>query len=112
MRRNKEQLPQHIPAGETPTIRLHHMVHGDFIFAGTYAEAGVHKAYMNAYGAVSVVATNGELLGILPSEFEWVTGKPTRWGHGDARTVYIIEPYSGDWTTDSFYERKRAEAAS
>lgn len=49
-------LTQTIPKDETPTIRLLHDVRGNYIFAGTKAPAGIHKAYMNMYGAVSVEA--------------------------------------------------------
>lgn len=109
--REPRQVPQHIPAGEIPTVRVLKHVCGDLVFRGTVAGPGIHKAYMNAYGAVSIEATtNGELLGLYPGEFEWVSGKPTRWGHGDKNTIYIIEPYEGEWTTDSFYARKRTEA--
>lgn len=47
-------------------------IHGDFPFQHVCAPAGVHDAYMNPYGAVSVIATNGEMLGIKPNEFEWL----------------------------------------
>jgi len=110
--RERREVPQHIPAGETPTVRVLKHVCGDLIFCGTAAGPGVHKAYMNAYGAVSIEAGNGKLLGLYPSEFEWVSGKPTRWGHGDKHTIYVIEPYEGDWTTESFYKRQRMEATA
>ena len=95
---------QIIPEGETPTVRLKHDVHGDLIFAATVAPAGVYKAYMNQYGAVSVEASNGKLLGIRPHEMEWVEGKPSEWCNGDDVT-YLIEPYEGDWTLDAFEQK-------
>jgi len=98
---NPRYLTQSIPEGQTPTIRLLHFIRGDFCFAGTFAEPGIHKAYMNRYGAVSVIAENGRLLGVMPSEMEWVSGEPSRWGHSDRNTVYVIEPYEGDWTLDA-----------
>jgi hypothetical protein len=110
--REPSHIPQHIPEGEVPTVRTNSTVRGDYVFAKTYALPGVHKAYMNAYGAVSIVAENGELLGLFPSEFEWVSGKPSRWGHGDKSTIYVIEPYEGDWTTDSFYAREASGAST
>lgn len=113
----KQFLPQHIPAGEVPTIRLKNHVRGDLIFARTVAGPGVHKAYMNRYGAVGVIASNGELLGLYPREFEWVEGKPSHWCEGDKRTAYFIEPYEGDWTHEAAYAQQeilkaKARAAS
>lgn len=34
------------------------------------AEAGEHDCYSNKWGAISVRASNGKLLGIRPTEFE------------------------------------------
>lgn len=42
----------------------------------TIAEPGVYDAYCNKYGAVSVIAGNGEMLGLKPNEFQWLTEKP------------------------------------
>ena len=39
----------------------------------TVAEPGVYEPYVNPHGAVSVVASNGKLLGLKPGEFEWLT---------------------------------------
>ncbi len=48
-------------------------VRGDFpIGHNTIASAGVYLPKLNRHGAVSVVASNGELLGIKPNEFEWL----------------------------------------
>ena len=47
-------------------------VHGDFPFDNTVAPAGVYEPSVNPHGAVSVEATNGELLGIKPDEYEWL----------------------------------------
>lgn len=96
-------LEQKIPEGETPTIRLLRDVRGDLAFS-TVARAGVHKAYLNRLGAVSVIAENGQILGIKPDEFEWISGKPSRWGHGTRRTFYEITPYDGDWTMEAASE--------
>jgi hypothetical protein len=102
---------QTTPKGETPTVRLLHDVRGDWAFAGTVAPAGVHKAYMNQYGAVSVEATNGKLLGIRPHEMEWVEGKPSMWCCGDGNS-YVIEPYEGDWTLDAFNKKATTQFSS
>ncbi|MDP2730301.1 MAG: hypothetical protein Q8O55_07455 [Dehalococcoidales bacterium] len=53
-------------------VRLPKTVRGDFPFNQTKAEPGVYDAYINPHGAVSVMASNGELLGVKPGEFEWV----------------------------------------
>ena len=46
---------------------------GDFPFGHhTVAPAGVYIPEINPHGAVSVVASNGELLGLKPGEFEWL----------------------------------------
>ncbi|WP_027178803.1 hypothetical protein [Maridesulfovibrio bastinii] len=100
----KNFLPQTIPAGETPVVKLLHDVPGEYCFAGTVARAGEHKAYLNQYGAVSVIAENGHGLGIFPNEMEWVSGKPTHWGEGSKNTIYRIEPYEGDWTLEALWE--------
>lgn len=94
-------LEQHIPAGETPTVYIPHAVRGDLIFGDTVALPGVHTAFMNRYGAVSVMAGNGRLLGLRPGEFEWVSGKPSHWCEGDKLTWYVITPYEGDWTHEA-----------
>jgi len=50
-------------------------VRGDFPFQATHAPAGVYDAYVNPHGAVSVIATNGKMLGIKPNEFQWLDGE-------------------------------------
>jgi hypothetical protein len=37
-----------------------------------YVNPGEHEPYMNRHGAVSVVAANGDLIGLKPDEFYWV----------------------------------------
>ena len=74
-----------------PTIRLIRRISADFPFlcdkskSIPSAEAGEHRAYMNHYGAVSVL-TPGGLLGVKPSEFEWVRDEPPTWGHQETAT--------------------------
>jgi hypothetical protein len=53
-------------------VQLPHPVHGDGPFRDTRANAGIYIAHHNRYGAVSVEASNGRLLGVKPAEFEWV----------------------------------------
>lgn len=58
---------------KTKRIILLHDVRGDFPIAHhVVAPAGVYNAHVNPHGAVSVEATNGELLGVKPGEFEWM----------------------------------------
>jgi hypothetical protein len=94
-------LKHRVPVGETPAVLLRFTVRGDLIFSGTCAHPGEHKAYMNRYGAVSVMATNGRLLGLRPGEFEWVSGKPAQWGEGGKHSTYVLDPYEGDWTHEA-----------
>ena len=49
-------------------------VRGDWpIGHNTIAEPGVYDAYVNPHGAVSVKTESGQLLGLKPSEFEWIS---------------------------------------
>lgn len=73
--------PRFIPS----RVRLATVVRGDFPFNGTMQRAGDHDCECNGYGAVSVRATNGKVLGLRPGEFEpleWVENP--RWKAGDA----------------------------
>ncbi len=56
-----------------PIVRLPGQVHGDWLYAATHAPAGLYVAELNPNGAASVRATNGNMLGIKPAEFEWLT---------------------------------------
>ncbi len=54
-------------------IRLPEPVHGDWPFDAVRAPAGVYEACHNPLGAVSVKTAKGEMLGVKPDEFEWIT---------------------------------------
>ncbi|MEO7716288.1 MAG: DUF5131 family protein [Capsulimonas sp.] len=54
-------------------IRLPVGVRSDIPFNAAYAPAGVYRAQRNPYGALSVVVTNGKLLGVTPDEYEVVS---------------------------------------
>lgn len=58
-------------------IRLPERVYSDLPFGQrTFAEAGIHEiADMNPHGAISVRDNEGQLLGIKPSEYEFVWSK-------------------------------------
>lgn len=43
---------------------------------GYYADAGEHDCHSNQYGALSVKASNGQMLGVKPGEFEVVAWRP------------------------------------
>ena len=63
----EDRAPKWVPS----RVRLAVLVHGDFpIGHRTIAEAGDHDCDSNRWGAVSVRATNGLMLGIKPREFE------------------------------------------
>lgn len=71
-----------------PTVRLVRRVTADIPFLASVAHPGKppavalpgeHRAYMNHYGAVSVLTPGGSL-GVKPAEFAWVHGEPPDWG--------------------------------
>jgi hypothetical protein len=43
---------------------------------GYYADAGEHDCHSNQYGAISVKAANGKMLGIKPGEFNVIAWRP------------------------------------
>jgi hypothetical protein len=56
----------------THKIRLPRMVRSDMpVGPISLAPAGLHVGYANRYGAMSVIDCNGELLGVMPWEFEY-----------------------------------------
>jgi hypothetical protein len=62
-----KRMPLWVPC----LVRLHADVRGDFpIGHRSVVAAGVHQAFSNAWGAISVVAADGQRLGIKPAEFE------------------------------------------
>ena len=73
------EAPPYVPA----RVTLHSRVRGDGPFADTFADAGEHDCESNRWGAISVRATNGKMLGVKPAEFDVVAwrsngrGKPT-----------------------------------
>lgn len=62
------EAPPYVPA----RVTLHSRVRGDGPFAGTFADAGEHDCESNRWGAISVRATNGKMLGVKPAEFDVV----------------------------------------
>jgi len=62
------EAPPYVPA----RVKLHARVRGDGPFAGTFADAGEHDCECNQWGAISIRATNGEMLGVRPAEFDVV----------------------------------------
>lgn len=66
----RRERPAYVPA----TIRLLHDVRGDAPLGHrSVARAGKHECECNQFGAVSVRAEDGHMLGIRPAEFEPVT---------------------------------------
>ena len=75
----EKRAPKWVPS----RVLLPCQVRGDFpVGHATMAEAGEHDCDSNRWGAVSVRATNGQMLGVRPAEFE-----PLEWrkneGHND-----------------------------
>ena len=67
------------PAWVPCRVLLEGPVRGDYpIGHTTLAEAGEHDCESNRYGAISVRATNGQMLGVKPAEFE-----PLEWRKND-----------------------------
>ena len=69
--------PDFVPA----RILLRERVKSDLPFLskdgrGFCAQAGEHYCHSNQYGALSVKAENGQMLGIKPLEFEVVAWRP------------------------------------
>ena len=59
-----------IPSKVPSKVRVINRVRGDFPFSATTIGPGVYDCKSNQYGAVSVVAENGYMLGLKPEEFE------------------------------------------
>lgn len=71
----EDRKPAWVPA----RVWLAGPVRGDYpIGHTTLAEAGEHDCESNRYGAISVRATNGQMLGLKPAEFE-----PLEWRNND-----------------------------
>lgn len=66
------EVPPYVPV----RIALNARVRGDLLFAGTFADAGEYDCESNRWGAISVLATNGERLGVKPGEFEVLAWRP------------------------------------
>jgi hypothetical protein len=60
--------PDYVPS----RVFLSARVSGDGIFRSTFAEAGEHDCQSSQWGTISIVATNGEDLGVKPGEFQVV----------------------------------------
>lgn len=73
-------LEQRAPKWVPCRVLLQGPVRGDYpIGHTTLAEAGEHDCESNRYGAISVRATNGQMLGVKPAEFE-----PLEWRKNEA----------------------------
>lgn len=74
----EQRMPEYVPA----RVKLVAKVRGDFPFNGTIVSAGEHDCECNQWGAVSVHANDGSLLGIKPNEFE-----PIAWCNNPYKTT-------------------------
>ena len=70
----ERRRPDYVP----DVIMLPASVRSDMPMRGYYAEPGEHKAESNQWGALSVKAANGKMLGIKPGEYEVIS-----WRHND-----------------------------
>ena len=64
-------MPERVPS----RVRVHRLVCGDGPWRSTEVNPGEYACKCNRYGAVSVQATDGTMLGLKPDEFEpidWV----------------------------------------
>lgn len=68
----EKRRPDYVPS----RVRLVERVRGDGAFRSTIADAGEHDCECNQWGAVSVLARDGSMLGLRPAEFE-----PIEWRH-------------------------------
>jgi hypothetical protein len=68
----EQNRPDFVPA----RVKLKARVTGDGPCAATMAAAGEHDCQSNQWGAISVAATNGRMLGIKPCEFEVIAWRP------------------------------------
>ena len=59
-----------IPSRVPSKVRVYGLVHGDGPFRATQVAPGEYPCSCNRFGAVSVMATNGKMLGLKPHEFE------------------------------------------
>lgn len=66
-----EPLLEGVSLGSLTWVSLPKSVYGDPPFDNIKADPGVHRAYLNRYGAVSVASNDGSLLGIKPDEWDW-----------------------------------------
>lgn len=70
-------LERRRPAWVPSRVFLHGQVRSDFPWERGYvADRGEHDCESNQWGALSVRAKNGKMLGIKPAEFEPLAWKP------------------------------------
>ena len=64
--RHPMPMPDWVPA----RVMIKRRVHGDCFFADSFVLPGEYDCKCNLLGAVSVIATNGKMLGLRLDEFE------------------------------------------
>lgn len=74
----EQRRPDYVPA----RVRLPAAVRGDFPFSHTMALTGDHDCESNQWGALSVRASDGSMLGIKPAEFEPIAWRHNAKAHG------------------------------
>jgi hypothetical protein len=87
-------------------VNLPRAIHGDWpIGHHLLAEAGIHSATMNQFGAVSVLIGEA-LLGVKPDEYEWVSpyGKP-------GNRLWVRETWTGTWNDTAVHLHYAADGS-
>jgi hypothetical protein len=74
-------------------------VRGDGPFSATFADAGEHDCDSNRWGAISVRATNGQMLGVKPAEFDVVAWRSNHWMNAKVRPARACQPRPPETTT-------------
>lgn len=88
-------------------IKLERGVRGDVPGSTTEAGPGIYRAESNRHGALSVRATNGEMLGVLPREME-VLGS-IDWVIVGGESGHDARPMHPDWARSLRYQCQAAK---
>lgn len=76
-------------ARKTFAIILTKNLHGEWpVFHGTRAKRGRRAAVANPYGAISVIADDGQELGVSPGEFNWAGPNPVNEEEARVREIW------------------------
>lgn len=79
-----DDVPPYVPSW----VRLPHGARGDAGYESTVCRDGDQKCHCNRWGAVSVLASDGSLLGLRLNEFE-----PLRWKENTGSSGRPVTPW-------------------